>query len=116
MDITSKTEAVSSISSSEIQRTQPPDRPNNLPFLATPENNPKLEEYILNKFSSSAFNKSALFPASPIPVPHHWKAEIKTALDRDVERGIITPTPVGMPVEWCSPMVILKKTGLQDVL
>ena len=49
---------------------------------------------------------------SPIPVAHHWKAEIKAGLDRDVENGIITPVPIGMPVEWCSPMVVVtKKNG-----
>ena len=26
-------------------------------------------------------------------------------LDRDVERGVITPVPVNTPVVWCAPMV-----------
>jgi len=46
---------------------------------------------------------------TPYPVPHHWKAEVKASLDRDVKRGIITPVPIGMPVTWCSPMVVVCK-------
>ena len=37
---------------------------------------------------------------------------MKESLDRDVERGIIAPVPIGTPVEWCSPMVVTaKKNG-----
>ena len=49
---------------------------------------------------------------TPIPVPFHWKKEVKESLERDVERGIIAPVPIGTPVEWCSPMVVTaKKNG-----
>ena len=33
----------------------------------------------------------------PIPVPFHWKRQVKKDLDRDVELGIIEPVPVGTP-------------------
>ena len=46
---------------------------------------------------------------SPIPVAHHEKAAIKAELDRDVERGIIKPVPIGTPVVWCTAMVIARK-------
>ena len=37
------------------------------------------------------------------------KKEMKESLDRDVERGIIAPAPIGTPVEWCSPVVVTAK-------
>ena len=46
---------------------------------------------------------------SLIPVPYHWKTQVKAALDCDVERGIITPVTVGTLVTWCSPLVITEK-------
>lgn len=45
----------------------------------------------------------------PIPIPLHWKEEVKADLDRDVKNGIIEPVPVGEPVSWCSPMVVIPK-------
>ena len=33
----------------------------------------------------------------------------KVALDRDIERGIVTSVPVGTPVTQCSPLVITEK-------
>ena len=45
----------------------------------------------------------------PIPVPYHWKTQVKAASDHDIERGIITPVPVGTPITWCSPLVITEK-------
>ena len=119
-------------SDTPIKRMPPPPRPDSIPIPPIPENVNKLENYIRQNFSSSAFNRSAPFPSmstkpahihlkanavpyarhSPIPVAHHWKAEIKAGLYRDVENGIITPVPIGMPVEWCSPMVVVtKKNG-----
>ena len=35
---------------------------------------------------------------SPIPVPLHWRADVKACLDRDVLLGVIAPVPVGEPV------------------
>ena len=102
-----------------------------MPFPATIENIPKLEQFIRGQFASSAFNKSTTFPSmstpaahihlkpdakpyagrSPIPVPYNWKAEVKASQDRDATRGIIKPVAIGNPVEWCSTMVIIKKNG-----
>lgn len=46
---------------------------------------------------------------NPIPIPYHWKKEVKASLDEDVCRGIIAPVPIGTPVEWCTTMVITEK-------
>ena len=109
--------------------TQPPARPSALPFEPTPENVPKLEQYIRDQFADSAFRNTPPFAAlsgppakihlkegavpfarhCPIPVPHHWKADVKAGIDQDIERGIIAPVPVGTPVMWCSPMVVVSK-------
>ena len=90
-----------------VKRTPPPSKPQNLPYEPISENIPKLKQYIIDSFASSAFNNTATpFPApstppaqihlkpnalpyaihTPITVPHHFKAEVKAMLDRDVER------------------------------
>ena len=46
---------------------------------------------------------------SPIPVPLHWRADVKAGLDRDVLLGVIEPVPVGEPVTWCHRMVVCAK-------
>ena len=117
------------ISAVQQCRSPPPPRPTQLPYPATPENVPKLEAYLREQFASSAFNNSPPFPSlsgppakihlkpgavpharhTPIPIPHHWKVKVKESLDRDVERGIIAPVPIGTPVTWCSPMVVVSK-------
>ena len=49
---------------------------------------------------------------TPIPVPIHWREEVKAALDQDVRLGVIEQVPVGEPVTWCHRMVICpKKNG-----
>ena len=135
MPMTSNTQISSSnaISSTElvsVKRTPPPTRPNCLPFAPISENVPQLKQYIVKSFASSAFNSSDVpFPAlppphaklylksnpvpyamhTPIPVAHHFRAEVKAMLDRDVGRGIIIPVPVNTPVVWCAPMVVVTK-------
>ena len=48
----------------------------------------------------------------PIPIPHHWQAQVKSDLDRDVELGILEKVPMGMPTTWQSRMVVVsKKSG-----
>ena len=45
-------------------------------------------------------------------MPLHWQAEVKEALYRDEQLGVIEPVPVGDPVTWCHRMVVVsKKTG-----
>ena len=44
-----------------------------------------------------------------IPVPHHWKKQVKKDLDRDVKLGIIEPVPQGTITTRCSRMIITAK-------
>ena len=114
-----------------IQRNTTPDRPDELPFAPTPENIPRFKEWLLQAFSASAFNTCAHQPLqmmtgtpagvkfkqdaepyaihTPIPIPHHWKKQVKSDIDRDVRLGIIEPVPQGTPTEWCSRMVVTAK-------
>ena len=90
-----------------------PDRPSTIPFPATPKNLPRLKQWLLTSFSGSAFNTCSYQPLqqmtgnpvdikfkdehtpyavhTPIPVPHHWKQQVKKDIDRDVRLGIIEP-------------------------
>ena len=110
-------------------RRTPPARPKTMPYPATENNIPALKQYLLHTFKDAAFDASSPFPvlnskpghihlkedAVPhashtfIPVPHHWKDEVKARLDNYVERGIIRKAPVGHPVTWCSQMVVARK-------
>ena len=45
----------------------------------------------------------------PIPIPHHWKQEVKASLDADVAKGIISKVPIGTPSTWCSQMIVVQK-------
>ena len=96
-----------------------------------PKNIPQLKSWLLQTFSSSAFNTCSHQPLqkmtsapvkirykpninpvavhTPIPIPHHWKRQVKQDLDRDVELGIIEPVPQGTPTIWCSRMVVAPK-------
>ena len=108
--------------------------PRTPPFSPTSENVPKLKEWLLERFATTVFNSRGKFPAmsgppahihlkegstpkarhNPIPVPYHYKEQVKEALWEDVKRGIISPVPIGTPTDWCSTMVITaKKKGNQ---
>ena len=112
-------------------RTECPPTPTKLPYPADEEHRHDLEQWILQYYSSSAFNvcphqklqtmtgeklnitfKPDATPRAihkPIPVPHHWKEKVKTQLDADVALGIIEPVPQGVPTHWCSRMVVVSK-------
>ena len=109
-----------------------PKRPLKIPYPPTDGNVARLKEYLVNSFET-VFNRTRPFremnckPAHihlkrdavpfathvPIPVPIHWKEQVKSDLDRDVEDGIIEKVPVGEPVQWCSPMVVTAKKRRQ---
>ena len=119
VNLTQPNPSVSSIKDKPVPRTAPPRRPTKMPFEPVPENVPKLKKYILDQFASSTFNRSAPFPEmktpparihlkpdaipyarhTPIPIPHHWKADIKKGLDDDVKKGIIKPVDFDTSVE-----------------
>lgn len=113
------------------KRESPPPPPKTLPFAATPENRSKLKAWIMDRYKSSTFNtcenqelnkmtgpplKIDIDPNAtpvavhtPIPVPVHWKDQVKAQLDRDVKLGVIEPVPWGEPTTWCSRMVTVAK-------
>ena len=113
----------------EGNRRAPPSRPKQIPHPPVESSIPLLRKYIVDNFRDSALDRSPPFPKmkttkghihlqpnaipfavhSPIPIPHHEKTIVKTMLDQYVERGIITPVPIGTPVEWCALMVLGRK-------
>ena len=115
------------------RRQKPPRVPTKLPFAAHRENRSKLQEYLLDYYSSSTFNtcEHQLLPMmqgpplrlmvdpdaapvahhTPVPVPVHWQEEVKAGLDRDVRLCVIEPVPVGDPVTYCHRMVICAKNN-----
>ena len=127
--VKSNPETVLAVDNKIIPCASPPSRPKELPYDPTPENIPKLKQYLIDQFSSSIFNRSAPFPGmstpsahiylkpnavpyarhTPIPIPHHWKEEVKQSLDEDVKRGIIKPVVIGTPVQWCFLMAVATK-------
>ena len=113
-------------------REPPPDSPPVLPCAPTPENIPRLKQYIIDRFKNSAFNCCEHQPLNlmenspplrifvddearpvavhtPSQVPLHWQEQVKAGLDRDVRLGVIEKVPVNDPVTWCSRMVITPK-------
>ena len=93
-----------------VPRQPTPDRPEQPPFSATEENIPRLKAWLMEKFETSSFNISSAPMAKmsgppmkihvdpdarpiaihkPISIPHHWQAQVKADLDRDVKLGII---------------------------
>ena len=113
------------------KRSAVPEKPTSLPYPATEANRGKLEQWIRDHFAASAFNTCEHQPLqemsgppvnihflpdatpqavhTPIPVPHHWKKQVKADLDQDVRLGIIEPVPEGTPTRWCSRMVVTAK-------
>ena len=109
-----------------------PMRPKIIPYPPIENNVTKLKQWLVENFADTAFNREAPFPVmsgppahihlkdnpipkakhNPIPIPLHFKEKVKELLDKDVERGIISPVPIGTPTNWCSTMVITaKKNG-----
>ncbi|KAG0701317.1 Retrovirus-related Pol polyprotein from transposon 17.6 [Chionoecetes opilio] len=104
-----------------------------VPFPPLEENATRLEEWLLQRFSSTTFNTTRsplpvmagpphhipLVPGAapyachtPATVPKHWEAEVKAQLEEDVSRGVIEPVPAGEATDWCARMVVVaKKTG-----
>ena len=113
---------------------KPPAVPTTIPYPPTPENHGKLKQWINDQYRNSTFNccetqiqtpmsglplplnvDPSVTPTAfhkPVPVPIHWKDEVKAQLDRDVKLGVIEPVPWGEPTIWCSRMItVAKKNG-----
>ena len=103
---------------------------NDLRQYPTEDNIEILEKWLLESFSSSPFNtQSTPLPTTtgdqhyihlvdgatpiaaytPIPIPHHWKTEVKRQLYEDVQKGILKKVSPGTPVDWCMRMVCVPK-------
>ena len=113
------------------KRELPPPKPESLPFPCTPENNTKMKNWLLERYSSSTFNKCPhqMLPTmegppikihvspdakpvafrKPAPVPLHWQEQVKDELFRDVALGVLERVPHGEPTSWCFRMVISRK-------
>ena len=99
-----------------------------MPYPPEERNVSKLKDHLINQFPS-VFNKSTPFQAMkcepvhihlrkdakpwathrPFQIPLCWKDEVKASIDRDVKDGIIEEVPIGEPVTWCSPMIVVQK-------
>ena len=115
-------------------RVTAPDAPTELPLEPTPENAPRLEQWIRDYYAASAFNCCECQPLpdmhgppvkihlqegvkpvashTPIPVPLHWHKKVKAGLDRDEAIGVIEKVPPGTPTTWCHRMVCVPKKDL----
>ena len=113
------------------QREATPTRPTELPFPPIPENNAKMKQWLLDRYSKSSFNTCPHRPLpcmtgppveihvnesakprccyTPSPVPLHWQEKVKSDLQRDEALGVIEKVPYGEPVTWCHRMVVTRK-------
>ena len=119
-----------------IRPTHPPPliRPSSPPYPPVEENVGRMQDWLLQHFSSTTFNTSRYpLPAmkgpahhihlerdakpvayhTPLTVPKHWETEVKKQLDEDVKRGVIKPVAAGEATEWCSRMVVTSKKNGQ---
>lgn len=119
-------------------RAPPLGRPELLPFPATKANTPRMQQWLLDRYAASTFNKC---PHQPLPVmtgpnmkirvdesctpavskrparvPIHWKDETKRQLDQDEALGVIEKVPPGTPVTWLHNRVLtLKADGTPHI-
>ena len=121
------------------KRINTPTRPKQIPFESTTKNIPKLKSWLLDAFSSSAFNqcphqallsitgepvklhfKEGATPYAvhtPIPIPHHWKHQVKDDLDHGEHLHIIEEVPQDTTLKWCVKMVVTpRRTVTPDAL
>ena len=68
-----------------------------------PQMNTKEQHYHLKK------DHRVYTATTPIPVAHHWKEDVKKALEADVRKGILRKVPVGERTDWCMRMLVVPK-------
>ena len=105
--------------------------PDKLPMAAVPENWKKLKEWILKYYNPGAFNTCKRQPmpstaglpmkifvdpaatsvrcAKPVPVPLHFRDQVKKDLLSDEKRGVIERVPLGVKPTWMAKMLIQPK-------
>ena len=112
-------------------RTNPPSRPQKLPFQPIESNIPKMKEWLLARFASSTFNKCThqrlpMMSGPPIEihvdplakptavhtpasVPIHWSDAVKAQLETDVRLGVIEKLKPNTPITWCHRAIWTRK-------
>ena len=116
---------------SNVNRMHKRDTPDEIPYEPTEQSIPLLKKWLLDHFSSTVFNIEAdILPImkgephkirlkknavpyaahTPIPVPYHWKEEVRSQLIKDENNGIIQKAPVGEASEWCMRMITVPKS------
>ena len=112
-------------------RLLPPERPERLPFTASPENVEKMKAWLGDYYKASTWNKCThqvlsgitgpdlklhLDPNAepkavhvPSKVPLHWEETVKQQILDDVNLNVLEPVPHGQPSEWCHRMVVTRK-------
>ena len=115
------------------KRSLPPERPKKLPFPAIPENNQKMESWLLSQFASSTFNvcprqqlpemsgppvkihlKDGAKPfkaQTAVSIPIHWQPAIKEQYAKDEALGVIERPPPNENVDWCFREVYSAKSN-----
>ena len=105
--------------------------PRRLPFRCIPENNNRMKTWLLEQYTSSAFNTCPHRPLhcmtgpsieihvslsakprafhTPASIPLHWQQQVHADLLRNESRGILKMVPYGEPIQWCHHMVITRK-------
>ena len=113
------------------KRELSPTRPKELPFEPTEENNSKMKQWLLDRFSASTFNKCPHQPLpmmtgppikihvdpdaipstvhAPAQVPIHWREQVKKQLDDDVALGVIEKVEPNTPTTWCHRAIWVRK-------
>ena len=76
------------------KRELPPTRPKELPFEPTEENNSKMKQCLLDRFSASTFNKCPHQPLTIMTGP-----PIKIHVDPDVISSTVH-SPAQVPIHW----------------
>ena len=111
---------------------QPPPMPTKLP-PDVEHNSEQLRSWLLKYYGSTTFNTCEHRPlpmmtgsplklhldtsATPaachkvVPVPIHWRDEVKADIDRDVKLGVLERVPDNTPVTYLSRMVITAKAN-----
>ena len=112
----------------------PPPLPTKLPLglTATDEHVPRLKDWLLEYYASTAFNVCEHQPLpmmegeplklyvdpdarpvavhKPALVPIHWQDKVQQDLERDVDIGVLEKVSANTPVTWCSRMVVTAKS------
>ena len=114
------------------KRTLPPKEKARLPCEPTENNLPIIKKYIMDRYSSSAFNVCEHQPLplmkgseplklhvdpeatptaikTPAQVPLAWHDAVRKGLERDVRLGVLERVPLNTPDTWCSRMHLTPK-------